>query len=366
MYEDLKRHVLDRISALERGSAAFGLGQYITSSWLDNPRFGKWQAFHTPVGCSTTNNPLEQYHRTLKRFCNNPRASPRELIDAMNVARIAFLAEDRVFVNSPEVSTRLFKLYKQLMTHQCITATRLTSVGGVLSTKYCVRQIPVPPAANSRHERLKSIGSVNTRRIQRAGMPASGWLVDVEDSSCGCLYRSKHLVCVHVVAAAAQAGVALPGLVPPTRRFVANLQRARRSRPTRGAPERTQLSRPQPEPTLAQIPDGESLPVASEPTPVASSGIHDDSEAPSPMESVVADDETTAARDTTLVASVVALQSSLPEHEHQDIYPPAAAITSLLSNQENRTSHKTPLSEPPSCRSSWTNQKASSLAQPKV
>ncbi|POM66995.1 Hypothetical protein PHPALM_17070 [Phytophthora palmivora] len=197
-FDTLKTTIILKWENLPVGSAAGGMAQYIMSSWISNPRFSKWQAFYTPPGYPTTNNPLEQYHRPLKRFCRNLKAVPKELLESMNVARIAILAEERVFTSQTEVAVRLFKLYKQLEAHQCITATRFSSVGGVTSSKYCVLQLPLPLPANDRKERLQSIASVNARRLQRVGMPNSGWQVDMELVVCGCLYYAKHDMCLQM------------------------------------------------------------------------------------------------------------------------------------------------------------------------
>ncbi|EGZ11995.1 hypothetical protein PHYSODRAFT_380775, partial [Phytophthora sojae] len=35
---------------------------HIIKTWFLDPRFSKWQAYHTPTGYAATNNPLETYH----------------------------------------------------------------------------------------------------------------------------------------------------------------------------------------------------------------------------------------------------------------------------------------------------------------
>ncbi|OWZ13259.1 hypothetical protein PHMEG_00013455 [Phytophthora megakarya] len=188
----LKKCVLTKWNALP---PAYGVGQYLIRSWFNNHRFGKWQAFYTPSGCPTTNNPPEQYHKTLKRFCSDPRGSPHDLLLSLHFARRTFLAQDHVFINLSEAPVRPLKLYKQLRLQQCITAERMPPVGGVMSSRFCVVQLGLPPLSNARKERLKLIGSVNTRRLQLEGMPANGWVVDVQAILCDCLYFAKHAGC---------------------------------------------------------------------------------------------------------------------------------------------------------------------------
>ncbi|POM69851.1 Hypothetical protein PHPALM_13827 [Phytophthora palmivora] len=59
--------------------------------WFDNPRFSNWQSFHTPPGYSNTNNPVKQYHRTLK-LGNSSHATPFEMINLLDRSRRAFQA----------------------------------------------------------------------------------------------------------------------------------------------------------------------------------------------------------------------------------------------------------------------------------
>ncbi|OWZ20026.1 hypothetical protein PHMEG_0005630 [Phytophthora megakarya] len=174
----LKKWVLTKWNALPPGSPAYGMGQYPIRLLVNNHRFGKRQAFYTLSGCPTTNNPLEQYHRTLKRFCSDPRASPHDLLLSLDIARRTFLAEAHVFSNGSEAPVRLLKLYKQLRLQQCITAERMPPVGGVTSSRFCVVQLGLPLLPNDRKKKLKSIGSVNARRLQLGGMTANGWAVD--------------------------------------------------------------------------------------------------------------------------------------------------------------------------------------------
>ncbi|KAG2778932.1 hypothetical protein JG687_00005757 [Phytophthora cactorum] len=93
--------------------------------------------------------------------------------DSARATGVAFLAEERVFVNAPEVSVRIFKLYRQPMVHKCIVSNQMPSVGGVMSNVYLVQPLPLPVTATGRKERLKSIGSMNAGRVQREGMPGS-------------------------------------------------------------------------------------------------------------------------------------------------------------------------------------------------
>lgn len=109
-YEASIQAVLDKWEQLPSNSAAHALGHHIKTIWINGTEFGTWQVFHTPTGCATTNNPLEQYHRTLKINCDNSRATPFEMMESIKRAPLAFVSEGHVFSNIPQVSDRLHKL----------------------------------------------------------------------------------------------------------------------------------------------------------------------------------------------------------------------------------------------------------------
>ncbi|GMF31996.1 unnamed protein product [Phytophthora fragariaefolia] len=62
-YEDKKAKMLSDWDGDDRPSA---FSKYFRKQWLDS-RFHRWQVFHTRSGFATTNNPVEQYNRALKR-----------------------------------------------------------------------------------------------------------------------------------------------------------------------------------------------------------------------------------------------------------------------------------------------------------
>lgn len=57
------------------------------ASWLNDPRFGKWSAFHTFVWLRYVKLRLEQYYRVIKIVCSNPRAIARERVHAYDLSK---------------------------------------------------------------------------------------------------------------------------------------------------------------------------------------------------------------------------------------------------------------------------------------
>lgn len=152
------------------------------------------------------------------------------MLQSMEMAHAAFVSEAHPFLDHSTVSKRLRKLYKTLVAHNCLSATRLPSIGSSGVIPYCVIQHELPLTAEDKRERMKSIKSLNARSMQLKYMPAEGWGVDVNSLSCACRYHTKHGMCVHVIAAAVEAGVTCPGFSSPPRQFVPNIRRPRRRR----------------------------------------------------------------------------------------------------------------------------------------
>ncbi|EGZ19191.1 hypothetical protein PHYSODRAFT_494333, partial [Phytophthora sojae] len=83
------------------------VANHVIKMWLLNPRFSRWQAYHTPSGYAATNNPLETYHYTLKLVNNSKNATPTELISRLDLSRIGYESSMVPFQRASKVSKRL-------------------------------------------------------------------------------------------------------------------------------------------------------------------------------------------------------------------------------------------------------------------
>ncbi|OWY99659.1 hypothetical protein PHMEG_00029307 [Phytophthora megakarya] len=121
------------------------VAQGLVSQWIqckdsltDNiaeSRFSRWQMFYSPPGYAVTNNPVEQYHKTLKIVNNSARATPIELLHRLDRCRIAFESRHIKFIKIPQVSARLRALYNRLDKKGAIKARKMPLVGDLqLST----------------------------------------------------------------------------------------------------------------------------------------------------------------------------------------------------------------------------------------
>lgn len=151
-YETHKAEVIRKWDRLRVNAGAHRLARHVIKNWINHGMFRKWQAYHTPSGSPATNNPLEQYHKTLKINCNNARATVVEMLKSLDMARLTFLARHQVFSNITEVPARLRKLYKLLVAHNSLSASRLP--GALQPSLFNVVQRRLPLLADDEKERL--------------------------------------------------------------------------------------------------------------------------------------------------------------------------------------------------------------------
>ncbi|OWZ05547.1 hypothetical protein PHMEG_00022348 [Phytophthora megakarya] len=114
--------------------------EHVTKLWVNSHRFSRWQTFRTPRGYAVTNNPLEQYHRTVKIQCHKGKASPSELMKNLDGARLAALNDDVQFASVATASDRLMRLYRLMHKRGCLVVDRLPPVGSVEADLYRVKQ----------------------------------------------------------------------------------------------------------------------------------------------------------------------------------------------------------------------------------
>ncbi|KAK1933919.1 hypothetical protein P3T76_011679 [Phytophthora citrophthora] len=107
------------------------LTQHIIRMWINSIRFARWQAFVTPPGCATTNNPLEQDHGRLKRECRGGGETPAQLVENLNNAFLAFINRGIVFSHFPEASERLVSLDQLLYNRGCLSVEYLPRVSSL-------------------------------------------------------------------------------------------------------------------------------------------------------------------------------------------------------------------------------------------
>jgi hypothetical protein len=91
---------------------------YFESTWLESD-YSRWQAYHSPIGYATTNNPCETYNRTMKRTISK-RYDLRPLME-----RMAILVESESLRN-PSIN---------IFPHEMTSITMPTSLNSVTISK---------------------------------------------------------------------------------------------------------------------------------------------------------------------------------------------------------------------------------------
>jgi hypothetical protein len=188
-----------------------GFRSYFNNVWVASG-FWRWQCFHTPGGYATTNNPVEQFNRLIKRdytlrkkhkigtliglladCCGHQSVTPitfKETVEANQQlkARVKHFRRSDLLVDmTPGKSSIEFLLVSPNQ-----NLVRVLSRG-------CVR-VFLPELGRSRETAPVSAQmGVNYARMESEGQPDGGWSVDLGSMTCGCKYYFKFEVCIHLV-----------------------------------------------------------------------------------------------------------------------------------------------------------------------
>lgn len=182
---------------------------YCDAQWLRG-HFSKWQCYHTPPAFATTNNPVEQYNRAIKRDYTlrrrlkmgtllrqlfacvaNESTTPRAFRDEIEppaslLRRAKEMANDGYLNESPRAAAALgpAMLFGLRTLVQSVAVDR-TWVPSQRRTKEC---LPVTAQMGK-----------NYGRMEVEGQPPDGWLVDIAQRWCACRFWFKFGTCIHLL-----------------------------------------------------------------------------------------------------------------------------------------------------------------------
>ncbi|RLN89317.1 hypothetical protein BBJ28_00023230 [Nothophytophthora sp. Chile5] len=208
-YTEWKKVVLGR---WENTPALGEFAKYFKAQWLDG-HFWRWQCFHTLPGYATQNNPCEQFNRRLKgEYTMHSRLKMAKLVVRLSdcCARESKRATEFALeaVAKPKILRRALDMAAQGKLEVRETFQHRTGIGMFVTSGAIERSIPVH--AKFRTEEYISVTGrlgVNYARMELAGQPERGWVVDVTGGWCRCRYWSKFGACVHIVHAQKEAGL---------------------------------------------------------------------------------------------------------------------------------------------------------------
>lgn len=216
---------------------------HFESQWVAS-NFFRWRSADGPRGYPKTNNPLEQYHKSLKSVINlNRNTTIMGMINGIiSVINVALAAPAFHFNDVNNVRRRLKERHKGMRNANVFHTTQFV---GNANPNFHVLQRPVDDIIQDLDQNdlftdamirkiVDKIAEVNLERIERFGMPQSGWVVNTAEHTCPCLIWNRDGICVHVVDATSVGQLPCPGMPRPLQQYHNRDNRNQRARPREG------------------------------------------------------------------------------------------------------------------------------------
>ncbi|ETP00567.1 hypothetical protein F441_22049 [Phytophthora nicotianae CJ01A1] len=167
---------------------------YFSATWL-NSLFHRWQAFFTPKGFAATNNPVEQFNRAIKR-----NYTLRACLKWARLSTSFCSAYDPMESMRKAGSLREVSPEKHSIGFLTGAMTPATNTNVVHAVSDRMERVYDPQDRRTK-EALPVTACVSTQkaRMETAGMPGSGWEVDVDLKICGCRIFFKSGYCIHLI-----------------------------------------------------------------------------------------------------------------------------------------------------------------------
>ncbi|RLN87955.1 hypothetical protein BBJ28_00025550, partial [Nothophytophthora sp. Chile5] len=206
-YEDRKEDILSNWGVCDE---LLEFSAYFKKQWLVG-KFRLWQCYQSPSGHATTNNPVEQFNRLLKR----DYTQRRQLKMGMLIKQLAACCTDQSMSTRPfqlvtEASSTLNNRVKEFRRQGLLTEFNprrgtleyllhdaQPNIAHIRSEG--VQRVYVPSRNRTQEVIAISAGmGVQYARMERQGQPPTGWEVDVRCGVCPCNYFFKFGSCIHL------------------------------------------------------------------------------------------------------------------------------------------------------------------------
>ncbi|OWZ05748.1 hypothetical protein PHMEG_00022098 [Phytophthora megakarya] len=188
---------------------------YFTKQWTAS-RFNRWQVFVSPPGFATTNNPVEQFNRAIKRdYTLSARLKMGTLVEQLlqcckvESLKVKAFADKTVPTPSLERRVRELRRAGRIREHGAGRASIRfllddENVDGLPETTYVQSErcdTIYDPEAKRTREALPVTARMrcHTAQMEVDGMPEGGWPVNYIRLTCPCKYWMKYACCIHVV-----------------------------------------------------------------------------------------------------------------------------------------------------------------------
>ncbi|KUF96258.1 hypothetical protein AM588_10005890 [Phytophthora nicotianae] len=182
--------------------------QYMNAQWLQGP-FSTWQAYATPCGFATTNNPAETFNALLKRdYTLRRRLKMGTLLREFSSCCQDQSTTARAFafgvIPSDSLTRRVSELVRARLLSTADAAAGECDGAGRPDIIYVKAMLAprVIVAPNKRSEQGIAVSAqmgANYARMEVLGQPAGGWPVNIERQWCPCHYCFVFGTCVHVL-----------------------------------------------------------------------------------------------------------------------------------------------------------------------
>ncbi|KAE9301330.1 hypothetical protein PF008_g22788 [Phytophthora fragariae] len=208
VYDDQVVTVLARWSRDQQLMVCRG---YFENMWMMS-EFSRWQCFHTPGGYATTNNPVEQFNRLIKRdYTLRTKQKIGTLIRLLADCCGHQSVTARPFKDVPQATQQLKARVKDFRHRDLLrdmTPSRSSiefllespnpNVVRVLPSGY--QRVFLPELGRSREDApISAQMGANYARMENEGQPDGGWHADLSKLTCGCKYHFKFAICIHVI-----------------------------------------------------------------------------------------------------------------------------------------------------------------------
>jgi hypothetical protein len=182
---------------------------YCDAQWLRG-HFSKWQCYHTPPAFATTNNPVEQYNRAIKRdYTLRRRLKMGTLIRQLFLCVSNESTTPRVFRDEIEPPASLLRRAKEMANDGYLKeSSRAAAAVGpdmLFGLRTLVESASVDrtwvPSQRQTKECLPVTAQMgkNYGRMEVESQPPDGWLVDIAQRWCGCRFWFKFGTCIHLI-----------------------------------------------------------------------------------------------------------------------------------------------------------------------
>ncbi|ETI56321.1 hypothetical protein F443_01071 [Phytophthora nicotianae P1569] len=206
-----------------------------SKQWLDS-RFWRWQAFHSPTGFATTNNPCETFNALLKKYTGRRRFyvqrllrvtmtviedAPKRTPITQNEIQVAFtsraagamiktgkvlaLATDNPALCHVKQLSKNSTLIGEEHEELCQTLDSPFRASSEVEHIFDHANLLLAPALLVREQRAraaqhyKNVVSWSLWYAHTVSMPEGGWIVDVDRCIWGCKHYAKLKSCCHIL-----------------------------------------------------------------------------------------------------------------------------------------------------------------------